>query len=209
MVNRLPIDVLCFAADARSAAPETLAYDARSSLPGDADRDAVRPPLARQRARQRGHGALAGMVGGGLHAVAAAQRRNGGDVDDPAAAAPQHAAAGHLARQKEDAAHIEVHHLVRGVQRVVLRRRAPGGAGVVHQDVDGPQLRQGVVDQRQCLRLFAPVRREGIHPVARRAQFGSGLVEVALLSGGDQQAGACFAERMRHLQAQPPPANRR
>ena len=34
------------------------------------------------------------------------------------------------------AAHVEVHHLVPGLDRMVLGRRAPGGAGVVDQDVD-------------------------------------------------------------------------
>ena len=34
------------------------------------------------------------------------------------------------------AADVEVHHLVPGLERMILGRRAPGGAGVVDQDVD-------------------------------------------------------------------------
>ena len=82
--------------------------------------------------------ALGGVVGDGAHdaRVLAHQAGDRGDVDDAAPLRRDHRALADELREHEHAGEVHVHELVPGFERMILGRRAPGGAGVVHQDVD-------------------------------------------------------------------------
>jgi hypothetical protein len=100
----------------------------------------------------------------------------------------------------EDAAHVEVHHLVPGLEGVVLGGCAPGGAGVVDEDVDLAEPLHRLV--RDALDLFG-LARVGGDPARVDAlvlQVRGGFLEVACLARGQQDLGAGFAQRLGDLQ---------
>ena len=85
--------------------------------------------------------------------------------------------------EQEDAADVQVHHLVPGLQRVVLGRRAPGGAGVVDQDVDLAQALHRLVARPCCdLRRVAGVGGDPARVDALGLQVGGGLLQVGRLA---------------------------
>jgi hypothetical protein len=166
------------------------------------DGDAIGAPLARQCAREVDDRALAGAVGDELDVDRAAQAGDRGDVDDAPLAPRDHAGLAHRLAHQEDAADVEVHHLVPGFQRVVFGRRAPGGASVVDQDVDLAQAAHRFVADLLDLRR---VGRIGCDPACVDAlglQVGGGFFQVGCLARCEQDLGAGFAQRFGNLQTQ-------
>ena len=132
----------------------------------------------------------------------AAQAGDRRDVDDAALAPRDHAGLAHRLAHQEDAADVQVHHLVPGFERVVLGRRAPGGAGVVDQDVDLAQALHRLVADLLDLRRVAGV---GGHPArvdALGLQVRGGLFQVGRLARGEQDLRAGLAQALGDLQPQ-------
>ncbi len=113
------------------------------------------------------------------------------------------ALADRLAHQ-EDAADVQVHHLVPGLERMVLGRRAPGGAGVVDQDVDrGPGAASPRRQTRLDLRRVAGSRpRSSARRCPRPAGAAAASSRSAALRELSMILRAGLAQRLGHLQAQ-------
>ena len=73
--------------------------------------------------------------------------------------ARDHAVLADRLAHQEDRAHVEVHHLVPGLERMILGRRAPGRAGVVDEDVDVAEARDRVLRRRARSRSAGSRRR--------------------------------------------------
>ena len=166
--------------------------------------DVVLAPFGRQRAGEVDHRALGGVVGNGVHAAGVAtQTGDGRHVDDAALLAGNHAVLGDVLAQDEIAAHVQVHHLVPGVHRVVFGRRAPGGACVVHEDVHmATQAANGFVGQAADVGLVGAVSGNPLRINASGFQLGNGLFQVRRLARAEQYLGTGFAQRVGQLQAQ-------
>ena len=127
-----------------------------------------------------------------------------GHVDDAAAPARDHAGLADRLRQQEEAAHVEVHHLVPGLERMVLGRRAPGGAGVVDEDVDVAERSRS--PRRPGAATSAGWLAVGGDPVARRCRAAcrsaAASSRSAALRDAEHDARAGLAERLGDLQAQ-------
>ena len=132
----------------------------------------------------------------------AAQAGDRGDVDDAAGLARDHAVLGDVLRQDEVAAHVEVHHLVPGLDRMVFGRRAPGGAGVVDQDVHVAHALQRLVGQAADVLFLGAVGGDPARVDAGGLQLGGGLLQVVGLARAQHDPRAGFAQRVGHLQAQ-------
>jgi hypothetical protein len=105
-------------------------------------------------------------------------------------------------REHEEAAHVQVHHFVPGLELVVLGRRAPGGAGVVDEDVDAAEALHRGGDH--ALAFFGQ-RGIGGDPAgidAARVKMSRGLREVIGLARAQHDAGAGLAEAFGDLQAE-------
>ena len=87
-------------------------------------------------------------------------------------------------------------------ERMILGRRAPGGAGVVHQDVDLARIAAGLLRRRRDGFAPADVADIGSGIDLPLFQMGDGFVELVLLARGDRDPGAHLAERLGHLQAE-------
>ena len=102
----------------------------------------------------------------------AAQAGDRRDVDDAPALARNHAGLADRLAEQEDAAHVQVHHLVPGLERMVFGRRAPGRAGVVDQDVD--VSRGAPASRRHTLAHLRRVARVGGDPARVDARCPAG-----------------------------------
>jgi hypothetical protein len=132
----------------------------------------------------------------------AVQAGDRGDVDDAARLLRDHVAVGDVLRQDEVAAHVEVHHLVPGLDRVALGRRAPAGARVVDEDVDRAHALQRLVGQAAGVFFLRAVGGDPARVDAGGLQLGRGLLQVFGLARAQHDPGAGLAERVGHLQAQ-------
>jgi len=108
--------------------------------------------------------------------LGAPEAHDGRDVDDVSAALVFHDP-GHLLGENPDPADIDVENLVPSLQGEIQSRGAPGGAGVVHQDVDAAALVQGFPDQPFDVFFLSEIAGEGIgaDPVTRRQFLGRRL----------------------------------
>ena len=188
----------------------TLGHAAGEKTGADAvDVDVVLAPFRPERAGEIDHRAFGGVVGDGADfGRVAPQTGDRGNVDDAATAPGDHALFGDGLAQQKIAADIEVHHLVPGLDRMVLGRRPPGGAGVVDQDVDIAHTLQGLIGQPMDLGVAGAV---GSHPArvnASSLQLGAGLFQVRRFARTDHDPGTRLAQRMGHLQPKPAGAAR-
>ena len=167
------------------------------------DVDVVLAPFAGQGAGEVHHRRLAGVVGHHRHVGAVAgQAGDRGDVDDLAALPRDHAVLADRLAHQEDRADVEVHHLVPGLERVILGCRAPGGAGVVDEDVHLAETRHRVLRHPHDLARLAHVGSDPERLDAALLQMPGRFLEVAGLARGEQDAGAGLAERLGDLQAE-------
>ena len=165
--------------------------------------DVVRAPFAGQRAREVDDRAFGRVVGNRLHAArVAAQAGNRRHIDDAARLARNHAVLGDVLRQDEVATHIEVHHLVPGLDRMVFSRCAPSRAGVVNQNIHMAKALDGLVGQCADVGFFGAVGGNPVHVNAGRFQGGSRFNQVFGFARTQHDFGTRFAQRLRHLQAQ-------
>ena len=144
------------------------------------DVDVVLAPFAGERAREVDHRRLARVVGHHRHVGAVAgQPGDRRDVDDLALAARDHAVLADRLAHQEDRAHVQVHDLVPGLERMVLGGRAPGRAGVVDQDVDVAEARDRVLRDAHDLARLAQVGGDPDRLDAALLQMRRRLLEVA------------------------------
>ncbi len=110
---------------------------------------------------------------------------------------------GDVLAQDEVATHVEVHHLVPGLDRVVFGGRAPGRAGIVDQNVHITHALQGFIGQAPQVSLLRAVGGDPARIDAGGLQVGCGLFQIRRLARAQHDPGAGLAQRMRQLQAQP------
>mmetsp|Transcript_21087 Transcript_21087/g.81837 ORF Transcript_21087/g.81837 Transcript_21087/m.81837 type:complete len:357 (+) Transcript_21087:2512-3582(+) len=167
------------------------------------DGDAIRAPLAGQGPREVHRRALAGVVGNGLHRTQVArQAGDGGHIDDAARTARDHAGLGHGLREQEEAADVEVHDLVPGLERMLLGRGAPGGAGVVDEDVDAAQALHGLGHHALHILWLGRIGGAPARVDALGLQLGGSIFQVGRLARGQHDLGARLAQGFGDLQAQ-------
>ena len=106
-----------------------------------------------------------------------------------------------LAHQ-EDRADVQVHHLVPGLERMILGRRAPGRAGVVDQDVDLAEPADRVLRDAHDLARLAQVGGDPDCLDAVALELRRRFLEVAGLARREHDLGAGLAERLGDLQAE-------
>ena len=158
--------------------------------------------LPGQQARQLVQGGLARAVGVGLLTVAA-DAGHRADIDDPRRVG---GAAG-LAQQRQqllDAAkhrgHVELHDLVPGLGRISLQRGAPGGAGVIDQDIQLADVVRQL--RRQVLHAFFAGQVGGDAVAgAQGRQLGGSLGAGLGIAGADINRGAGFDKGLGDHQA--------
>jgi hypothetical protein len=79
---------------------------------------------------------------------------------------------------------------------------APGGSGIVDQDIDALEMRKGGVDD--CLNVgwifYIACEREGFY--AQFLQFSSRLLAALFFAGAEYDVGAHFREAFSHLTAE-------
>src|SRR5439155_26236106 len=119
---------------------------------------------------------------------------------DAAVVARDHAQLADRLAHQEDAADVQVHHLVRRFQRMLFGRRAPGGAGVVDEDVDLPQALQRFTGDTLNFFGLAHVGRDPARVDALGLQVCRRLFEIAGLARAQQNLRARFTERLGDLQ---------
>ena len=156
--------------------------------------DALAGDLRRQRARETDQRVLGGRVGGDVgRAVKSGQR---GDVDHPSPAALEHAGQHGLGHEiGPGGVHVQV--------ALPLGERGPrercgfGDARVVHQDVDGAELRDHRGHRGGDRSGIRHVERHGEHGPAAGAQLGGGRVQLIPAAGRDRHRQPLDAERQR------------
>ena len=116
--------------------------------------------------------------------------------------ARDHALLGNDLAQQKVAAHVQVHHLVPGFYGVVFGGRAPGGAGVVDQNVHIAHALQGFVGQAVDFAFLGAVGGNPAGVNAGGLQLGGGLFQVSGLARAEHDLGTGFAQGVGHLQAQ-------
>ena len=130
---------------------------------------------------------LAGVVGNRLHerrvATQPGDRRH---IHDAPALARQHALAANQLCQQEDTADVEVHHLVPGLDRVLLSGRAPGRTGVIDQDVHMAQACNGVVCQARHVGVLAGIGGNPLSLDAFALELRNGSLELGCLARREQ-----------------------
>ena len=164
----------------------------------------MHPPLTSQSTAKIDRCCLGRVVGQGLDRLwIATQTRDGCNVDDAPVLARDHAEFADLLTEQEIATHIEVHHLVPGLQRMVLGRSTPGGTRVVDQNVHMAQPAHRHLGQPGDIGRISAVSSHHIGLDAARAQVGCGLLQVLEFSRGQEYLGTGFTQSLGQLQPQP------
>src|SRR5258706_6503421 len=168
-------------------------------------RDAVMAPFGGEGAREVHQAALRRVVGDGAHdaRILAHQAGDRSHVDHAAPARGNHRFPAEVLREHEDARQVQVDELVPGVERMLFGGRAPGGAGVVDEDVDSAEFLQHLLGARRDRLALAQVADIGRRLDLLLLKMSHGLVELVFLARGDRDLGAHFAERFGHLQPEP------
>jgi hypothetical protein len=135
---------------------------------------AVFAPLACERAGEIDDCGFGGVVGQGFHAAGvAAKSSDRGHIDDAATAARNHAVLTDVLGQNKITAHIQVHHLVPCLNRVVFSRCAPGGACVIHQNIHMTECLECFCSQAVNVFFIRAISGNPLHVNACGFQFGS------------------------------------
>src|SRR5690554_5538886 len=140
----------------------------------------------------------------GIRAVAL-EAGDGGNVDDLARPSGDHEAAGHFLGQQEAGVHVQVHHLLPAGIAVLGRRLAPGGAGIVDQDVDGAETGFGGIHQGSDGVAFglAQVAGDAVGFDATGLELGHYLLHFVSLARVHEDACALLPQCLGHLQTNP------
>ena len=165
--------------------------------------DVVVAPFGRQRAGEVDHGPFAGVVGDGLHAFrVAGQPGDGGNVDYLAGLARDHTALAHSLGQEEAGVDVQVHHFHPAFRRIVFRRGAPGGAGVVHQNVDVTELLHHLIDHLRNTFKVAQIGGDSDDFHTLTFQVFLCRIQLMLLARADGDFRAQLAQCLGHLKPQ-------
>ena len=137
---------------------------------------------------------------------------DGGDVDDRGAARAAGWGLGEEAREGcldgvESGVEVGVHGAGKGFERLVLDGADLDGAGVVDEDVEAAEVREGLVDEGLSLRgvsevggdeedVFAGLDGAGVEESV------AGAVELGGIAGGEDEAVAGFAESVGEAEAE-------
>src|SRR5262249_14974483 len=113
-----------------------------------------------------------------------------------------HHAARRLSEQ-EDAGQVDVDHLLPAFERVILSRRAPGGARVVDEDVDAAELFARAANDLLDVLGLANVAGHGERPPAEGADPGGRLLATLDLARAEDNVRTSLGEAGRHLAADP------
>ena len=159
----------------------------------------------RQRAGEVDHGAFAGVVGQRRHHcwVAPAQTGHRGNVDDSSALAAFDHVQPNGATDKICAVNVGADHFVPGFEGQLSKRRAPGGAGVVDQDVDVAEVVEDLPNRGFDLVVVRDITARRHRLDALGLELLDGVGQTLFTSRGDGDRGARFAKTCRDLQPQP------
>ena len=164
---------------------------------------AVFAPLACECAGEIDDRCFGGVVGQGFHAAGVtAKTGDGSDIDDAAGVARNHAVLAYVLAEDEIAAHIQVHDLVPGFQRMVFSGRTPCGTGVVHQNIDMTEGFERFSGQTVYVFFVGAISGNPLHINACGFQFSSGGFEVGRFARTQHDARARLAQRLRELKSE-------
>ena len=150
---------------------------------------------------------LGGIVGDRLHVqigAVTAEACDGGDIEDAPILRGDHGKTTDLAAEHEDRSDIQVHDLVPGVERIVFRRRAPCGAGIVDENLDARAT--GLKHFRGEIRYFVDPRQisgNADRLPAADSDMGNCLIELGLLARRQDHPRAVIGKHFGKLQAKP------
>ena len=166
------------------------------------DVDAVFAPLGAEGSGHADNGGFGGLVGDrAWPRDAGLEAGDRGDVDDFAFFLRDHPGAGDALREVEHRIDVEAEDAAPVILGVVLGGGAPGGAGVVEQDIDAAALRHHGVAEDLRTGGVAQIGRHGDNLDALGAHAFGGFIERCLFTRGDDDGGTIFAKRLCCLQA--------
>src|SRR5262249_18155801 len=159
-------------------------------------------PLAREVPGETDHAALAGVVTDSLKLRrCSVESGDGSNVDDLASLLMDHHLAHRLGAQ-ERAGQVRLDNFAPVFQLHGLDRSAPGGAGVIDQDVDAPEAINRRAYHLLNVALFPDVTPEPDRLDTPLAQFRGSLLTAFFLAGTKHQVRTHLGQALGHLTAQ-------